>query len=166
MDNIAADEWLPVCIDLMREGKQLKISPTGFSMYPFIIGDRDEVLLEIPKRALKRRDIILYRRDCGTYVLHRIHHTKCKKGITTYYLVGDSQPYLEGPIREEQVLALSVGIYRDGKLINYHSIIYNLGIELWLIIYRFRRIIIKFELRFQYHILKRKLPDILKDHYM
>lgn len=166
MENSQTDEWFSAFIALMHEGRQLKISPTGFSMYPFILNGRDEAVLEIPKRRLKRGDVVLYRRDCGTYVLHRIHHVKKKNRVNSYYLIGDSQHFLEGPIKEEQILALTVGLERNGKPISYHNFFYCSLIEFWLIIYRFRRIIIKCELRFQYHILHKEIPDVLKNYYM
>ena len=51
---------------------------------------------------MKKRDIILYKRDSGQYVLHRIVKVK----DNTFTLVGDNQHELEHGIRLDQILAI------------------------------------------------------------
>ena len=55
---------------LLAEGKQVKLTPQGDSMLPFIRGEVDSVVLRKPER-LRVGDIALasYR---GRYILHRI----------------------------------------------------------------------------------------------
>lgn len=77
---------------------------------------RDTVYLSKVTRPLKRGDMILFRRDSGDYILHRIF--KEKNGI--YTLVGDAQTWTE-PVRPEQVKALVTAVRRKGKLLRKGS---------------------------------------------
>ena len=59
--------------DLISQGKTIRIKPQGFSMYPLFIPGRDEACIEyVSFASLKRGDVILYRRENGCLVLHRI----------------------------------------------------------------------------------------------
>lgn len=141
-DSIPANAWLPVFLELLHQGKQVKLSPHGYSMYPYLISDRDQVILEEPKRKYKRGDVALYRRDSGIYVLHRIHHIS--KDGTRFYMLGDSQKQIEGPLRQEQMLALAVTLIRNGREISVDSFWYKLSYHLWFRVRFFRIKMIKF----------------------
>ena len=58
---------------LLAEGREVEMMTKGTSMLPFIVGDRDSVILK--KEAcdsLRPGDIVLARRSPGNYLLHRI----------------------------------------------------------------------------------------------
>ena len=61
--------------------------------------------------ALRRGDVVLYRRENGMLVLHRIY----KIGQDGLYLLGDHQTAIEGPVRREQVKGKMTGRVRDGR---------------------------------------------------
>lgn len=140
-DHIPADAWIPIFLDMLNEGKQIKISPHGFSMYPYLVSDRDEVILEKPKREYRRGDIVLYRRDTGLYVLHRVHHVS--KDHEFYYMLGDSQKTVEGPLRKDQLLAIAVLLIRNGREISVNSFWYRVSYHIWFALRHFRIRIIK-----------------------
>lgn len=126
---IPAAEWVGVLLPLLRAGHQLKISPAGSSMRPFIAGGRDEVLLVSREGVkLKRGDVVLYAQEDGTHVLHRIHHVKNHQ----YYMLGDFQTRVEGPIKEQDVVALARGFVRKGRYITSHNWFYRTITGLWL----------------------------------
>ena len=60
---------------LLKAGVCIQIHPQGYSMYPFIDPRRDEVVLAGIEdgSALRRGDVVLYRRENGMLVLHRIY---------------------------------------------------------------------------------------------
>ena len=74
--KVANDILIPELARLLAEGKEVRFTPSGVSMRPFIEGDRDSVILAPLKRAPRRGDILLAstRTLCGntTYVLHRL----------------------------------------------------------------------------------------------
>ena len=77
MNNTTSD---PVKIDLeqlLREGNIIRIKPQGYSMYPLFIPGRDEALIQQTDGTdCHRNDVVLYRRDQGILVLHRICRTQ------------------------------------------------------------------------------------------
>ena len=60
---------------LLKAGACIQIHPQGYSMYPFIDPRRDEVVLAGIEdgSALRRGDVVLYRRENGMLVLHRMY---------------------------------------------------------------------------------------------
>ncbi|MCF0173567.1 MAG: S24/S26 family peptidase, partial [Bacteroidales bacterium] len=67
---------------MLAEGLSVKLTPTGRSMLPFIVGGRDEVILTKPSadNPLRKGQIALARLDGGKYVLHRILSLQKREG--------------------------------------------------------------------------------------
>ena len=94
---------------LLRDGNTIKIKPQGYSMYPLFFPGRDEAVIEpVDPAALRRGDVALYRRRESILVLHRIWKIRGQ----SFYMVGDNQTEIEGPLEADQFLgklcALSV----------------------------------------------------------
>lgn len=74
--KIENDILIPELARLLNEGKEVRFTPSGVSMRPFIEGDKDSVILAPMNRAPQRGDILLAQVQtlCGrtTYVLHRL----------------------------------------------------------------------------------------------
>lgn len=122
-------------LSMLEEDQTLKITPIGSSMCPFFYGGRDDVYLRRPHFPLKRGAIALFQREDGTQVIHRIHHIKCASGERLYYMLGDNQTWLEGPIAENEILAEATQIIRKGKLIDcQRNRLYRLTAAIWLIL--------------------------------
>lgn len=120
-------EQLP---ELLEKTQAVPLVISGNSMAPFLIHGRDTVYLSRVTRSLKRGDMILYRRDCGAYVLHRI----CRCRGNTYSLVGDGQYLIESGIRNRQVLAVVTAVRRKGKLLRPGSACWMFFQYVWLIL--------------------------------
>lgn len=106
--------YLPVLIELVRQGESVTLTVTGSSMAPFLIHGRDQVCFRQPEGPLKRGDIAFFQRRTGAYILHRIFRVD-ENGA--YYLVGDGQQVIEGPIAPEQVFGVVTGVCRKGRWI-------------------------------------------------
>ena len=74
--RIENDILIPELDRLLKEKKEVRFTPSGVSMRPFIEGDRDSVVLAPMNRPPRVGDMILARVEtlCGrkTYVLHRL----------------------------------------------------------------------------------------------
>lgn len=69
--QIANDILIPEIERLLREGREVRFTPSGVSMRPFIEGGRDTVLLrKLP--TVRVGDACLVRTSEGRYVLHRV----------------------------------------------------------------------------------------------
>ncbi len=91
--------------------------PKGTSMLPLIRQGRDSVIVEKKNGRLKKYDVALYKRDDGTYVLHRVVRVK----RDTYTMCGDHQFVYEHGVREDQVLGAMTELYRDGESFDLNS---------------------------------------------
>lgn len=94
----------------LEAGERVSIKPDGESMLPFIRPKRDVVVLSRLPEQLKKYDLVLYRRDNGKFVLHRV----VKVG-DTYSCVGDNQFALEYGVRREQMIAVATAVIRNGR---------------------------------------------------
>lgn len=121
---------------LLREGKTVQIFPQGFSMYPMLVPGRDEaVIAAVDTEKLHRGDVALYRRKSGLLVLHRIW----KKKKDGFYMVGDHQTQIEGPIEPEQFVGVLVAFVRNGRRIDVKNPMYRAAAGLWLLLRPMRR---------------------------
>ena len=124
---------------LLKAGACIQIYPQGYSMYPFIDPRRDEVVLAGIEEgsALRRGDVVLYRRENGMLVLHRIY----KIGQDGLYLLGDHQTAIEGPVRREQVKGKMTCMVRDGRYMDVGNPGYRMLSVVWLWLRPARRVI-------------------------
>lgn len=122
----------PVKIDLeqlLREGNIIRIKPQGYSMYPLFIPGRDEALIQQTDYTdCHRNDVVLYRRDQGILVLHRI----CRVASDGFYMVGDNQFEVEGPLRPDQLRGRLIAFIHNGKEISVKNPVYRFLSSLWL----------------------------------
>ncbi len=127
-----ADKKIKVHADeLLRQGKSVQLPITGYSMYPLLVPGRDRVILAPADHMPYRRgDVMLYRREKGILVLHRIWKRK-KDG---YYMVGDNQKEIEGPLREDQLIGVMTGMIRDGKERSCDGMGYRVYSAVWLML--------------------------------
>lgn len=116
-------------LPLLKEGQTVEIHPQGSSMFPLLTEGRDSVLIQaMGDYAPKRGDILLYRRNSGLLVLHRVYRIR-QDGC---YFVGDNQTEVEGPLDCSQLLARATHIRRKGRLFSVNHPIYLLISRAWL----------------------------------
>lgn len=114
---------------LLEEGNLIRIHPKGFSMYPLFVPERDEAVIGPADTAkLKRGDVALYRRESGRLVLHRIW----KRRGSEFYMVGDNQKEIEGPLSEGQIKGVLKEVIRRGRRFSVDNPIYRLSAGIWL----------------------------------
>ena len=111
---------------LARDGK-LVYTNRGDSMQPLIREGRDLIVVERIRQQPKRYDVILYQRDNGEYVLHRI----LRKRGDGYVLCGDHQWRPEYGIREDQILGILTAVIREGKEVPMGSLPARLYAHVW-----------------------------------
>ena len=115
--------------ELLAQGKTVQFSPRGYSMYPLFVPGRDQAVVAPADPArLKKGDVALYRREGSILVLHRI----CKRRGNAFYLVGDNQKAVEGPLGPEQMKGVLVQVIRKGKRFSSGNVIYRVLAAVWL----------------------------------
>ena len=124
---------------LLRDDPSIDALPlviTGNSMSPFLIHGRDTVYLSRLTRPVRRGDMLLYRRENGNYVLHRVF----KAGPESLTMIGDAQTILEPGIRREQVIAIVTRVERKGKPLGPGSFWWGFFEKIWIWIIPLRRV--------------------------
>lgn len=132
------DVLMEPLLDLMRDAEYVPLVISGYSMTPFLVHDRDTVYLSRAKREFKRGDMVLYRRDSGSYVLHRIYRVE----PDSYTMVGDAQTRVERGIRPDQVLALVTAVRRKGKLLRPGSFWWDFFEKVWIRLIPLRPVVV------------------------
>lgn len=140
-------EYLSVLRELTEAGETVSMQIAGSSMSPFLADGRDMICFEKPKRRLKKGDMVFYQRACGQFVMHRILRIT-KEG---YYLIGDAQTEVEGPLLESAIFALVTKVKRKGKWIGPDSFWWFFFEKVWI-----RMISLRRPVRRLYGILKRR----------
>ena len=112
---------------------------SGNSMSPFLVHGRDTVYLSRLDRPAKRGDVLLYKRESGAYILHRVY--KVEKD--SYTMVGDAQTQLEQGIRQDQIIAIMTSALRKGKLQKKGSFWWEFFEKLWIRIIPLRPMLTK-----------------------
>lgn len=129
---------IPELLAVLDQADSVPLVVTGGSMTPFLAPGRDQVFLSKISRSLKRGDVILYRRDSGQYVLHRI----CRVRGGALSLVGDAQTIIEEGVRREQALALVTAVRRKGKLLKPGCFCWTFFEKIWIRMIPLRRLVV------------------------
>ena len=119
--RIPMESLVEILMLQMEKGGRADLTVTGWSMHPMLRNRWDKVTLIPPQGKLKKKDIILYRRENGQYVLHRIIDVENE----TYILSGDNQAMRE-PVDHAQVIAVVSGFTHKGKPCSMKSFSYQL----------------------------------------
>lgn len=154
LKRVKAAELFPVIEDIIKHENFVWITITGMSMYPFLRDGIDSVELSAASfDKMKKYDIILIKRDDGTYVLHRV----LKKEKDCFYMIGDAQQWIEGPLRPDQIVAGVTAIKRKQKVISCENKLYKIAVSLWMLLIPIRHIVFRLYGKFRSltkHILK------------
>ncbi|KJS10364.1 MAG: hypothetical protein VR67_18895 [Peptococcaceae bacterium BRH_c8a] len=126
--RVKSSALMPAIGEIIAGGGRVRLTVTGSSMYPFLRQGVDSVILAaVEPTALKRGSIVLVMRDNGQYVLHRVikHKRQC------FYLNGDAQQQIEGPLLLEQVIAVVTSVWRRDRHIDCRGLWWRALSALW-----------------------------------
>lgn len=119
----------------MESGGVARLVVTGSSMHPTLRHRKDAVFLRPVERELRRGDLILYRRNNGQFVLHRIIS---KPKEDAFFCSGDNQWQIE-KVEASQVIAVTDGFIRNGKSYREDHPGYRAWVGFWLFLFPVRR---------------------------
>ncbi len=115
--------------DELGRGNTITFYTKGVSMKPLLKENQTHVTIS-PIRMAQKRDILLYIRQNGALVLHRL----MKQDDAFYYMRGDNTYGLE-KIRKEQAIGIVTHIYRKGKQFSVTRRGYRFYVRIWNLIY-------------------------------
>lgn len=133
--TIPMEELAQVIQLQLQQGGHASLTVTGNSMQPMLCHRRDTVFLQPAEQKLKKGELILYRREDGSYILHRV--VRCT-APDQYICSGDNQWEPEA-VSHQQVIARVYGFRRKGKTYAISSRGYRFYVWLWVWIFPVRR---------------------------
>ena len=102
----------------------------GTSMMPLLKEGRDRVELEpCCQERLKKGNVVLYKKNDGTLVLHRIIKTENREFFT---VLGDHQFKNAERVNKHQIIAVACGFFIKGRYVNEKTRWYRLYKKIWL----------------------------------
>ena len=124
---------------ILAEKGKLIYTTVGRSMRPFIRSQEDLVVVEKKEAGQYRKyDAVLYRRDTGKYVLHRI----VKVRPDSYVMCGDNCWQLEYGITDRHILGVLTQVLRKDTVLDVNSDSYRRKIRLWCGLYPVRAVVL------------------------
>ena len=134
MKIVETTAYVSILRELTEEGREVSMRIAGNSMLPFLVHERDYIWFKKPDRELKRGDMVFYQRKNGQFIMHRIWKVNAGK----YYMVGDAQREIEGPIERNQVFAIVTKVKRKGKDVEPGDFWWEFFEHIWIRIVPFR----------------------------
>lgn len=145
-ESVWLEDIIYLITDTLSKGKTVKFMPKGNSMLPMLRQDIDSVEISPIREELKKYDLIFYKRDNGSYILHRIIRVVGNE----YICAGDNQLITEKGVRNDQILAIVTAYYRKDKRHETNEPVYQIYCRIWFYLrklivfgYRVRNKIIK-----------------------
>ena len=139
MKKVDTFEYVSVLKELVEEGREVSMLISGSSMSPFLCHGRDQVYFKAPDRPLRVGDMVFFQRRSGQYVLHRI----CKVKDGGYYIVGDAQTAIEGPVSREQIFALVTRVQRKGRILSPGDFWWEFFARVWVRLIPLRPLLVR-----------------------
>lgn len=134
--KVRLSEACKVFGEQLKQGKCIAFTIKGSSMYPLFMHDKTEVLLVgTDKRPVRVNEIVLYARENGSAVLHRIVE-KRKDGYVT---LGDNGYRKEYPVLPSQIIGV-VESFKIGRVcVHCSGIPYKIFVGFWNFVYPARQ---------------------------
>ena len=132
MKRLPMEELYPILEEQLASGGRCLLPVTGSSMLPALRQGRDAAVLE--KRPVGRGDVILYRRENGAFILHRIVGERGG----AWLCCGDNQWQSEA-VPRDRVLAAVSAVRRGGAEWSVSRPAWRLWSALWVGLFPLRR---------------------------
>ena len=130
----------PVIKEQLAEGREVSFTVTGKSMWPFIINDRDSVIIRTcDPDSLRIGDIVLFQTHLGNYMLHRINAIK----PDTFETTGDGNLFRDGWFSKDCIIGQAVSIIRKGKKIDCNHPWWRFLFLTWMYLFPIRPVLIR-----------------------
>lgn len=139
MKVVDTREYVGMLKELTEEGREVSMLIAGSSMSPFLIHERDMIYFKKPDRELKKGDMVFFQRRSGQFIMHRIWKVRPEG----YYIVGDAQTQIEGPVEKDQIFARITKVRRKGKWLEPGDFWWEFFEHVWLHMIPLRHVLMR-----------------------
>ncbi len=136
--NVEVDtrEYVTVLKEMVAQGMEVSATIFGTSMEPFLKDKRDRIYFRNTEGTIKKGDMVFFQRKTGEYVMHRVMRIRNHQ----YYMAGDHQTFLEGPIETTQIFAKVVSVERAGVWLTEEDRIWKFYANWWRRLFWLRKV--------------------------
>ena len=113
--------------EVLSSDGEFRLYPHGTSMLPLLRQGIDSVALRKLDRPPRKFDILFYKRQDGSYILHRVKEVT-KDGLVLW---GDNHTMLEYGITEKNIIGYAARIFRGDKELDCQGFGYRMYLWLW-----------------------------------
>ena len=126
-ESIHLSDYEELIQEVLASGGEFRLYPHGTSMLPLLRQGIDSVALRHLDRQPRKYDILFYKRQDGSYILHRV------KEVTPdgFVMWGDNHTMLEYGITEENIIGYAARVFRGEKELDCQSLKYRGYLWLW-----------------------------------
>ena len=126
-ESIHLSDYEELIREVLASGGEFRLYPHGTSMLPLLRQGIDSVALRRLDRQPQKFDILFYKRQDGSFILHRVKEVT-KEGIVLW---GDNHTMLEYGITEKNIIGYAARIFRGETELDCQSLRYRLYLWLW-----------------------------------
>ena len=136
--NVEVDtrEYVTVLKEMVEQGMEVSTTIFGASMEPFLKDKRDRIYFRKTEETIQKGDMVFFQRNTGEYVMHRVMQVRNHQ----YYMAGDHQTFLEGPIEATQIFAKVVSVERAGIWLTEEDRIWKFYANWWRRLFWLRKV--------------------------
>ena len=126
-DPIYLSDYEELIREVLASGGEFRLYPHGTSMLPLLRQGIDSVALRRLDRQPQKFDILFYKRQDGSFILHRVKEVT-KEGIILW---GDNHTMLEYGITGENIIGYAARIFRGETELDCQGFGYRAYLWLW-----------------------------------
>ena len=126
-ETIHLSDYEELIREVLATGGEFRLYPHGTSMLPLLRQGIDSVALRSLDRPPRKFDILFYKRQDGSYILHRV------KEVTPNGLIlwGDNHTMLEYGVTDDMIIGYAARIFRGDKELDCQGFGYRAYLWLW-----------------------------------
>ena len=126
-ESIHLSDYEELIREVLATGGEFRLYPHGTSMLPLLRQSIDSVALRSLDRPPQKFDILFYKRQDGSFILHRVKEVT-NEGIVLW---GDNHTMLEYGITEENIIGYAARIFRGETELDCQGFGYRMYLWLW-----------------------------------
>ena len=126
-ESIHLSDYEELIREVLETDGEFRLYPHGTSMLPLLRQGVDSVALRKLDRAPRKFDILFYKRQDGSFILHRVKEVT-NEGIVLW---GDNHTMLEYGITEKNIIGYAARIFRGETELDCQGFGYRLYLWLW-----------------------------------